>query len=71
MEIFKVKGGYQIGYYDWESGQYTRPMNDRERRITGCHTFCARSPEGLGGTVYSSRASARKARWREENGEEY
>lgn len=71
MEIFKVRGGYQIGYYDSRSGQYTRPMNAHERRITGCHTFYARSPEGLGGTVYSSRASARKAIWREENTGEY
>lgn len=71
MEIFEVKNGYQIGYYNEKTGQYTRPMNNREQRITGCHTYYAGSPECLGGTVYKSKASARKAIWREENSQEY
>lgn len=46
------------------AGQYQAPMTAEERRITGCHTYCARYLDNLGGGYRYGRRSDALARAR-------
>jgi len=52
---------YAVGQYHPSRGQYTRPLDSRERRRTGCSAEFARTPAGM--QSYRTRAQAlRRAR---------
>lgn len=53
---------YCVAIRDPESGQYACPMDARERELTGCSTYFAKTPAGIGG--YTDRQKAlRRARY--------
>jgi hypothetical protein len=51
------KTKFCVAKWDERSGEYYLPMNNKERELTGCHTYFAKTLEGIGG--YYSRAKAR------------
>jgi hypothetical protein len=57
-------GRWIVARWVERAAQYQAPMTRDERRITGCHTYCARSVDNLGGGyVYQRRGDAvRRAR---------
>lgn len=71
-EFEDKKGVTRWAVAEWnpETGQYTCPMDARERELTGCSAYFAKTPAGIGG--YTDRQKAlRRARYlfgdREEN----
>jgi len=53
---------WAVARWNPDSGQYTCPMDARERAITGCSAFFAKTPAGIGG--YTDRRKAlRRARY--------
>jgi hypothetical protein len=64
MKIYQLENGrYVVAEYNEKNGQYTAPMNERERKVTGCHTYFAGNLEGLGVHSYSTKLAAK--RWAE------
>jgi hypothetical protein len=63
-------GRWVVAEWDEGAGMYYAPMTALERRVTGCHTYCARSVDNLcGGYTYARRSDAlRRARkvWEED-----
>jgi len=57
-------GRWIVATRSWQAGEYLAPMTIPERKLTGCHTWTARSVDNLGGGyVYKRRADAlRRAR---------
>jgi len=57
---------YTIAAWNEDNGQYEYPMSKKERELTGCHTYVARSVKGIASFVgsYVSRSKAlRRARY--------
>ena len=48
---------FAVCVWDEKSGEYYLPMNDEERRLTGCSAYFAKTLEGIGG--YKTRVKAR------------
>ena len=48
---------FAVCTWDEKSGEYYQPMDNEERRLTGCSFYIAKTLEGIGG--YNSRAKAR------------
>lgn len=56
-------GRWTVAYHDPDSNQWFAPMTPKERQITGCHTYFARTLDGLSATSYvSKRAATDRAR---------
>lgn len=57
-------GRWVVARWHENAAQYQAPMTVLEKRITGCHTYCARSVDNLGGGyIYKRRSDAlRRAR---------
>jgi len=61
MKAYQLENGrWIIANYNEQNGQYTAPMNEQERKLTGCHTYFAGRLEGLGVHSYSRKSSAVK-----------
>jgi len=60
----RTDGRWVVAVWVERAAQYQAPMTAAERRLTGCHTHCARTVDGLGGGYwYARRADAlRRAR---------
>jgi len=53
---------YAVGRWNQDRGQYTRPFDDTEAKLTGCSAEFARLPSGM--QSYRSRKKAlRRARY--------
>jgi hypothetical protein len=53
---------YAVGEWSAKNAQYTRPLDKRERELTGCFAEFSHTAAGLGG--YRNRAQAlRRARY--------
>lgn len=57
-------GRWVVAYWSEANGQWYAPMTEAERRATGCHTYFARTLEGLGCTSYASRRAAADRAWK-------
>ncbi|MFA6270315.1 MAG: hypothetical protein WC657_03845 [Candidatus Paceibacterota bacterium] len=53
---------YAVGEWIESAGQYQCPLDANSRKLTGCHTECARTPSGLGG-YKTKRQALRRARY--------
>ena len=61
MKIYQLQNGrYIVARYDDQNGQYYAPMDDREKKLTGCCTYFAGSIEALGVHSYSTRSAAKR-----------
>ncbi len=53
---------WAVAHWNPDSGQYTCPMDVRERQLTGASAYYAKTPAGIGG--YTDRQKAlRRARY--------
>ncbi len=53
---------WAVAWWDAENAQYRCPMDARERELTGCFAYIAKTPAGIGG--YTDRKKAlRRARY--------
>lgn len=63
-EFIDTRGVRRWAVAEWieSAGEYQRPMDKGEQALTGCHTYFARTAEGMGG--YKTREQAlRRARY--------
>ena len=61
----RTDGRWIVAVWNERNAQYTAPMTALEKRVTGAHTWSARTVDGLGdvGYIYSRRSDAlRRAR---------
>lgn len=58
-----ANGRWVVAEWIDSANQYHAPMTEAEKKATGCHTYFARTLEGLGCTSYAHKSSAiRRAR---------
>ena len=53
-----ASGRWVVATWNESANQWHAPMTARERKATGCHTYFARTLEGLGCTSYVEKRTA-------------
>jgi hypothetical protein len=59
---FSTASGARYAVAEYANGQYVRPFDASERRLTGCLAECARVPSGVQ-SYRSRRRALRRARY--------